>query len=675
MRRPLLALVLVVPAVALAMEGQWRPAQIPELGTELKEMGLMLPPDPLADVKGKPLGAIVDMDYCSGAFVSPDGLIATAYHCVTDGLQFASGQGEDLMERGYEATDRARERWAGPDLAVHVTTGMSDVTDKVLAGTQRLKGAERLARIDANRKQLVRRCESGPDVHCEVATYGGGASYELVTQLELRDVRLVYAPPRSVGYFGGDQQNWRWPRHAGDFAFLRAYVSPDGHSTKYHLGNVPYHPPVWLPVAEEGVEPGDFVMVAGYPQGTYRWRSAAEVDYAQEEALPLRVTERRDLLSILQKWSKKDPSLAAKLGPRRLNWSNDLVYYRGTLEQLQRTAAAQERWAFEHDLSRWIAADPDRAAKYGNVLDVIHRLQAEQAATAEHDYLVTQMVHQVDLLHAASTIWKLAEEADKPDKERTRGFQNRDRPGIAATLDQADSRFDFRIDRDVLRYFLIRLARLPEGDRVPELSNWLDTKPDEDLADVVDAKLDTLFEDVSLADSDERRDLMGTNTYYLKHCENPWFALAAALQPFLDRMDAEQRRREADWSTAKPLYIQAVQAFYPSARPRYLVASRQQRARHLLPGRQPDPEGQRRQGGRLLPPRRPDRRAPDHGGRPARGGRRQALRRAGQAGEGDPLGRRRPVGRLEARERAGGLPDDAGHRAGLVGLGDDEREG
>src|SRR5690606_29505208 len=147
-------------------EGHWRPAQLHDLSSELRDLGLQVPLGQLADPTAKPLAAILDLGTCSGAFVSPDGLIATAYPCITEGLQFASHPGENLFERGFYAAERGQERWIGPDTVVRLTTATQEVTDKALAGTAKLEGAERLDRIEHNIKALIRRCEGTDDTHC-----------------------------------------------------------------------------------------------------------------------------------------------------------------------------------------------------------------------------------------------------------------------------------------------------------------------------------------------------------------------------------------------------------------------------------------------------------------------------------------------------------------------------
>jgi hypothetical protein len=179
-------------------------------------------------------------------------------------------------------------------------------------------------------------------------------------------------------------------------------------------------------------------------------------------------------------------------------------------------------------------------------------------------------------IKAATEIYKLSVEAGKPDKAREAGYQNRDRPHIANELDQMDARHDWRVDRDLLRYFLHQAMTLPSGMHVPELDNWLDHDPEgSSLAETIDAKLDDLYDNIDLADSDKRRDLMGTSTWYLEHSDNPWFTLAAALHPYLERVEQESRERDAEWRQVKPRYISAVQEFIPQGRPRYLASTQE----------------------------------------------------------------------------------------------------
>ncbi len=557
---------------ASASEGLWRPEQTKELAEELKLLGATtIDPAALGDLTKAPLGATVDLDFCTGAFVSPDGLIVTAYHCVTDGLQFASEPGEDLMTNGFYAPTREDERYAGPGFKVHVTLSTRDVGQEVLAGARKLDGRARFDMIEKNIQEITSKCEQESGVHCEVATYGQGTEYQLVRQLELEDVRLVMAPPLDVGYFGGDKDNWQWPRHSGDFAFLRAYSKSDNRPSTYAPENVAYHPPVYLPTAPIGPKPGDFVMVPGYPGGTYRWRTAAEFDFAMNDDYPRRLKTERDIMQLLSYAAEKDRSLEQMVSARTFNLSNDVLYYEGNLVAFKRTNLAERKWEFEGDLAKWIASDTERASRFGDVLDRIGAIEAEEASVGERDFTATRMRKNSAQLDAALTIYKLALENKKPDKDRAAGFHLRDRTDLIDGFAEADADYNERIDRAILRYFLLEALSLPKGLRIAELDAWFEAQGGKGSPeDRLDNILDDLYINEDLVDPDRRKALMDTTPWFLVENGNKWFTLAQALHPYYERLEASKARREADWLTLRPRYIEAVREFLPQARPRYL---------------------------------------------------------------------------------------------------------
>ena len=231
--------------VAHADEGMWLPEQLPAKAAELKEMGLELDPAQLADPMGQPLGSIVTMGFCSASFVSPDGLMATNHHCVAGFLSYLSDEEHDLNNLGHLSHDRAEELWVGPGSEVQVVEKITDVTAQVLKGLKKkTKDADRERIISRNEAAIIDACEADrPEVRCAVADYFGGQQYRLIEKRRLRDVRLVYAPPDSVGNYGDEIDNWMWPRHSGDFSLLRVYVGPDGSAAEHADENVPYKPP------------------------------------------------------------------------------------------------------------------------------------------------------------------------------------------------------------------------------------------------------------------------------------------------------------------------------------------------------------------------------------------------------------------------------------------------
>ncbi|MBY0422546.1 MAG: S46 family peptidase, partial [Parvularculaceae bacterium] len=242
--------------------------------------GLALDPAALGDLNAAPLNAIVSIGGCSASFVSPDGLVATNHHCVTGSLQVNSKPGANLLADGFLAKEMKDELPTAPGTRVFVIEKLENMTSAILAGvTDATVGAERIAKIEKNRKDLVAKCEAQPNRRCD-------AQYWLQQMLEIKDVRLVYAPASGVGNFGGEVDNWQWPRHTGDFSFYRAYVAPDGSSAAFDVKNVPFKPKAHLKIAKEGLKTGDYVMVAGFPGTTDRLRTAAEADFYYAKFYP-----------------------------------------------------------------------------------------------------------------------------------------------------------------------------------------------------------------------------------------------------------------------------------------------------------------------------------------------------------------------------------------------------
>ena len=208
---------------AHAVEGMWVPQQLPEISGPLKTAGLKLTPKQLSDLTGDPLGAVVSLGGCTASFVSQQGLVTTNHHCAYGAIQLNSTPQKNLIKDGFNAATQVDELSAGPNARIFVLDRIDDVTPQVrvaIAGA-----ADALARSqarDAIEKRLVAECESTPGYRCQLYSFFGGGTYRLFRNLEIKDVRLVYAPPGSIGNYGGEVDNWMWPRHTGDFGFQSA---------------------------------------------------------------------------------------------------------------------------------------------------------------------------------------------------------------------------------------------------------------------------------------------------------------------------------------------------------------------------------------------------------------------------------------------------------------------
>lgn len=532
-------------APALAVEGMWLPEQLPDLADDLAAHGLEISASELADPLAGTLGATALLGWgCTASFASPDGLVLTNHHCVTGYLSFASAEAEaDLAEDGFVAPDRAGELWTGPNGRMVIVERITDVTDEVRGALPR-RGSDtaRARALRRVRSELVAECEAEEGRRCQLASFHGGVEYRLLDGLEIRDVRLVYAPPESVGQFGGDIDNWAWPRHGADVGILRAYVGLDGRPADHAAENVPYHPPHYLEVAWDGVEDGDFVMVSGYPGATERYRLAAESRAAQQVALPARLRTLDALLAALEPYVD-DPDAGPRVASSRDYLANGQKYYAGLQSGLARVDDLALREAREQALEAWIAEDRSRR-RVGRALEELREGAAAQADALVSGYPVNRLLRTSKQLWAAHTAYRVALVADRPDADRPAGLQERDLPQLRAGLEHLDETLWAPAEADIVA----AAAALP--DAAPPLV----------AADPAELAAHPLG---------PREELLEWDVEQFEASEEPWIRLAVALEGWLgprraadfDRQGAELRLRpvvnEALLELAGPAYPDA----------------------------------------------------------------------------------------------------------------------
>ncbi|MEG0043909.1 MAG: S46 family peptidase, partial [Massilia sp.] len=309
MKKTLLSLAILTSFAAQADEGMWMPQQLPQVAKQLKAAGLKLDPANLTKLTEFPMGAIVSLGGCSASFVSPQGLVVTNHHCVYNSIAVNSTPERDLLANGFLAKTMADELPASPGSRVYVTDEVANVSAQVITPeVAKLTGKARIDAIEKNQKTLVAACEKDAGYRCTVASFYGGLEFYRLKQLEIRDVRLVHAPASGVGKFGGDTDNWMWPRHTGDYGFYRAYVSKDGKSAEFSKDNVPYQPKHIIKIAKDNPKEGDFVMVLGYPGRTNRHRLPSEVAFTFDWNYPAFIQASSETLAIIDRETKTDPA-------------------------------------------------------------------------------------------------------------------------------------------------------------------------------------------------------------------------------------------------------------------------------------------------------------------------------------------------------------------------------
>ncbi|MBP7149368.1 MAG: S46 family peptidase [Acidobacteria bacterium] len=559
--RPFLFVLCLACLPAWAEEGMWLPEQVPALAPQLRAIGFDGDPAIFADLLGHPMGAIVSLGGCSASFVSPDGLIATNHHCVVGALQYNSVPGRNLLEDGYLAGSRGEELWNGPTSRVYVTVAASDVTaDLERRLTGNLDDLARHEAIERWTKERIAACEKD-GLRCRVEPFFGGARYIELAQLEIRDVRLVYAPSKGIGEFGGEADNWRWPRHTGDFSFVRAYVGPDGKPADNAPANVPYHPKHWLKVAAAGASPNEVVFVAGYPGRTERLLGAPEIRHMVEWSLPRAIRRTTEQLALLDRFAGAGEATAIKIATFRRWRNNSLTNNKGTLEGLLRQGEVAQREARERELSAWIAADPERRARYGDPVAELAAIHAEANRHADRDAALDGVLDGSTLLAAADVAYRFSLELPKPDLEREREFQEREWTRIRERQQRVQKMYDPAVDRALLRYNLLEAAALPAAERIAELDRTAGLRagmtPDE-AAHAIDALLDKLYAGTKLGDVAFRTALIGKPTAEVLAAKDPFVELAVALHPALKAKRQGEKKTKGALSRVRPRYMRAL---------------------------------------------------------------------------------------------------------------------
>ncbi|QNN71614.1 S46 family peptidase [Thermomonas carbonis] len=543
----------------------WMPSQLPQLAKELQAAGFKGDPADLANLTRHPMSAVVSLGGCTASFVSPQGLVVTNHHCALGAIQLNSTAERNLIQDGFIAATMADEPSAGPAARIWVTVGFDQVTDRILADAKGKTGRAYFDAVESAQKAAVAACEQDAGHRCSVASMYYGREYYLIKQLELKDIRLAYAPPRAIGNYGDDIDNFMWPRHTGDFTFYRAYVGKDGKPAAYSKDNVPYAPPAHLTVSTAPVKAGDFAMVAGYPGTTFRHRAASEFANQIEWLLPTRVDIVGGMIETIEAATAGDKAKQVLYASTLAGQKNTLKRAQGELDGLRRSDAVRVRAADEAAMLAWLAKQPNASALQADIRAMQAQLDAGQA-TRDRDFLLPLL--RPGLLGSAVTLRRLAMERGKPDAQRESGFQLRDEVLIEGGMKQLQRRYDPEVEKATLRYALKRYYALPAAQRIAEFDAAFGASEA-----IASSSLDAIYHATKLGVEADRLALMKAAPDAVLASSDPLMKLAAALQPALLRLEEEGKRRSGELMRLRPAYMQALigyrnsqgRAVYPDA--------------------------------------------------------------------------------------------------------------
>ena len=554
-------LVSLMPVAALGDEGMFLPDTLTQLPlTKLKQRGLRIPITDIYNPNGPSIkDAVVIVDGGTGEFVSPEGLLLTNHHVAFDALVSASDPSKDYAANGYLAKSHAEELPAR-GYNVTITQDLKDVTDEVVAGISDTMSPEDRARAIQAKVRAIETSGVNPSegISARVLPMNDGLIYYKFTYLNLPDVRIVYAPPKNIGFFGGDPDNFEWPRHDGDFTFMRVYTGPDGKPAEYSSSNVPYKPKKFLSLSMGGVKEGEFMMVMGYPGSTRRYRESYSVAYNQEIAMPFLIDLFTYQIQTLQKAGQDDPALRIKLESTIFSLSNELKNYEGSVLAMRRAGIVDQKRAQEAEFTRWINADPARKTKYGEVLPSLEKAYQQLNATAQRDLLLQQMFGASDLIGIASFAQRVAADKEKPEAERNPALGStgvlRMRAQVPAVLAERNP----TAERELLTYLLRKAAELPAGQKLDfiekrfgNLQGEARRRAEEDFArGVVDSKRYATSESLSA--------LFDMTAAQLRETQDPLIALARDLGPAIQQIQINQQAFNAVVQKWRPLLVRGM---------------------------------------------------------------------------------------------------------------------
>lgn len=567
-----------------ADEGMWLPMFIERLNyVDMQKLGLQLTAEEIYSVNQSSMkDAIVGLSnspapngyFCTGEIVSSEGLMFTNHHCGYGKIQEHSSVDHDYLADGFWAMTR-EEELPNEGLTASFLIRMSDITDSIIPViSDTLVGSERSSAIRKITSRIKKQAAEDGKYNVTIKSFFDGNEYYMFVYEVYKDVRLVGAPPSSIGKYGGDTDNWMWPRHTGDFSIFRIYTAPDGSPAEYSEDNIPLKPKHYLPVSLDGIEEGDFAMIWGFPGGTERYTTSAGVQFKLDYFYPPLVDVFGKKLSVWKEHMDKDQEVRIKYAANYASTANTWKYMIGQDKGVRNLDVVGSKKAYEEELTKWINNNTDRNEKYGNVLSDMERVYNERSVS--FGPLIYGSLTGVggsgiigfaqDFSGIQSLLNQQKEEKDKDKKAKKEKQITKAADGIKASMNEHFKDYDMATDRDVFAALTeMYFNNMPDSLK-PEYLTKLVAKHKGDF----NAMADYVFESSFLSDIQKATEFL--NDPGLKAInKDPAFQL---MQGFMEKIiiaSGAYQKTNVRLSTAERLYAQAVRemnpdkSYYPDA--------------------------------------------------------------------------------------------------------------
>lgn len=489
------------------------------------------------------INAVVKFGGCTGSFVSKDGLIITNHHCVFGLVQKVSTVEKNYVENGFLAKNREEEIPVSGQNC-QITESYEDVSQKVMSAGEGLTDlTEKGKAIQKKIKELVSSEEKKfPSMKIDITEMFAGRVYILYRSRLIKDMRLVYVPPKTIGEFGGETDNWVWPKHTGDFSFVRAYVAPDGSAKEYSKDNVPYVPQKFLKVNPNGIEEGDFLFILGYPGRTFRNQTSDFVDFHEKVQLPYIAELNRYLIDSYTALGKSDPKIALTLAAKIKSLANTQKNYEGKLKGLNRLELVESKRAEEKELIKFINSSPETKEKFGNLFNEIDAVYGEIFALGRRPLAVNQFTANVSTLKLADILLDYVAEMSKPVEERKASHKPDKIPALFEQTQNIYKEYNKEADKIALKKIL--------GDAVgfPEMKDFELVKQFNGSRTAAEQYAEKLIDNSIFPEYKVFTALLETNEKDLKALNNDAIEFAGKLKSLNALYDKETKLREAKYN-------------------------------------------------------------------------------------------------------------------------------
>ncbi len=523
-----------------ADEGMWLPMFVERLNyVDMEKMGLQLTPEELYSINNSSLkDAIVGLSegatprgfFCTGEIVSGKGLMFTNHHCGYNSIQKLSTVEHDYLTDGFWAKDFSEELPA-EGISASFLVRMEDVTEQIFAVlNDTMNWDERNAAIAAKAKELETAASEGGKYNPIIKGFFEGNEYYMFVYKVYTDVRLVGTPPSSIGKFGGDTDNWMWPRHTGDFSIFRVYAGADGEPAAYSAENQPLNPKHHLPVSLDGIEKDDFTMIWGFPGTTERYMTSFGIDYNVESFYPTIHDIFKLQTDVMDEFMQKDASVNIMYADDKAGLANTWKNFEGQMLMLRKNKVAERKAELEAQFTEWVNANPARVEEYGNVLNT---LEENYALAAEF----TPSIYYPNFVTQTGAIAIAAEFA-----QYVAAAQGKDKEAIAAAEEALKA-----IDADA--YFAETYKALEDKTLVEMLKlyyNTFDAEANPDFYNLVDKKY--------------KGDVVALANDIL---ENSIFATAESIKAFIEKPNAKKVEKDLAYVVLNTMYTHMMGSLAP----------------------------------------------------------------------------------------------------------------